>query len=222
MWAWPPGPRTPEGEWNLPGKSVHVSGFAFDGLFKLYFLYPFQHTFVVFLCILTPVTIPCMSVHLNLFSLNQKGCDGSLLLLCHDKGLGVCSLLMWLLVEAPATPGNLLESFFSITSAQASSSLHTSWLEPFSLPTKMLRCVFCNIWQISCLVNNDWWVTWTLFSTLWPSEMHSCAFYILTQWRPTKKTSCWDTMSLLIEVLLYCVFVSNLTVGCLVSFKLDC
>lgn len=126
MWTWPSGPHTPKGEWSLPGKSVHVAGFGFDRLFQPFLSVFFPAYFYVFLCILTPVTIPCMSVLLNRSSLNQKGCDGSLLLFCHDNRLGVCSFLTWLFVEAPSTPGNLLESFFSITSAQVSPSLHTS------------------------------------------------------------------------------------------------
>lgn len=131
------------------------------------------------------------------------------------EGLGICPFLTSsFFVEEPSTPVIFLCPFFLITQVQAfPSSLYILAVAPFTAPWEsQITSVTTSGKSNVHLGSMEWWYTGALPSMWWPSEMHSCAFSILTPRRSAKKAHRCHTVSLLIEVLLYCVCSLKLSV----------
>lgn len=104
--------------------------------------------------------------------------------------------------------------FFLVTQVQVfPSSLYILAVAPFAAPWEsQITSVTTSGKSNVHLGSMEWWYTGAYTIYWWPSEMHSCAFSILTPRRSAKKARRCHTVSLLIEVLLYCVCTLKLNV----------
>lgn len=199
----------------LPGESVHVARCRLDWLLELVLSAPFPAYFCCALCILTPARIPCISVPLTTSSplIKTERVWWSLTFTLSCWSIGCLTFPVTALCgrdSCPRSPSFVLSSHY--LSLRSSLFAHVN-CDPFHCPLRLSEVSLTTSDKSNVsLASTEWWCIWTLSSTLWPSEMHSCAFCILTHWRCTKETCHWYTVPLLIEVLLYCVSILNLNV----------